>query len=105
MTVMPEKDSKEHRMKIISAKINGKSKGRICLEFSPEEIKNYTLTMPLFLKNCNENFGSIQRNIICKSIKNKLIATQKQINFGKIIIEQSLDISSKSISFNLKNLQ
>lgn len=66
---------------------------------------NYSLPLPLYLRNCNEIYGSLQKTIVCKSIKNKLIANQKQINFGKIIIEQSLDISSKCISFSLKNLQ
>jgi hypothetical protein len=105
ITISPIKDVKEQKIKTITLRINSKCRTRITLEFHPEEIMNYSLMLPLYLKNCNEYFGSLQRSIACKSIKNKLIASEKYMNFGKIIIEQSLDISSKSLTFTLKNLQ
>ena len=47
---------------------------------------NYSIPLPLYLRNCNDMYGCLQKLIVCKSIRNKLIASQKQINFGKIII-------------------
>jgi hypothetical protein len=38
----------------------------------------------------------LQRICKCKGIKNRLICTEKEVNFGKIVIEQIEQIYNKS---------
>ena len=56
----------------------------------------YEFTLPLYVLNSNEAIPELQRSCVCKGIKNRLMATDKEINFGKIIIEQNLESYQKN---------
>lgn len=38
----------------------------------------------------------LQKVCRCKGIKNRLVSTEKEVNFGKIVIEQIEQVYSKS---------
>ena len=71
-------------------RINPKSRTNVLLEFIPEDFMLYEFSLPLFVLNSSESIPELQKPCLCRGIKNKLIATEKEINFGKIIIEQNL---------------
>lgn len=54
--------------------------------------------------NCEVN-PSLQKSVLCRSLKNRLLIDHKELDFGKTIIEQSLDNLPKNIVFTLSNPQ
>lgn len=59
--------------------------------------------LPLYLNGCSETFPSLQKNVICQSESDRLIIDHRIIDFGKIIIEQSIEHVPKSFQITLKN--
>jgi hypothetical protein len=82
-----------------------KCKAQICLEFSPEEVRDYKFALPLYLAGNSESNPSLQKSVVCRSLKNRLLVDCKELDFGKTIIEQSLDNLPKNIVLTLSNPQ
>ena len=58
----------------------------------------------MFLPNA-ESLEELQKVCRCRGIKNKLVATEKEVNFGKIVIEQIEQVYSKSQTHEIRNPQ
>lgn len=59
--------------------------------------------LPLYLSGSPDIFGSLQKNVRCLSESDRLIIDHRVIDFGKIIIEQSIEHIPKSFLISLKN--
>jgi hypothetical protein len=85
-------------------RINPKSRANFVLEFTPETADEYEFYLPLFLPNA-DSMDELQKICKCKGIKNRLVSTEKEVNFGKIVIEQMEQIYSKSQTLEIRNPQ
>ena len=70
----------------MNIKVGPKSRSNMVLEFTPEEVSSYDFLLPLYLSNSMEYMPELQKEIHCRGIMNRLIASEKEVNFGKIII-------------------
>lgn len=93
MSILETKETKNY--KAIGLRINPKCKVAFTLEFTPETTEEYEFYLPLFLPNV-EPLDELQKVCRCKGIKNKLTSAEKEVSFGKIVIEQIEQIYSKS---------
>ena len=94
--ISSEEINKGNKYKNYILRINPKCRTNIALEFTPEEVMTYEFVLPLFVLNSSETIVELQKPCVCKGIKNRLMATEKEINFGKIIIEQNLESYQKN---------
>ena len=74
------------------------------MEFTPETTEEYEFYLPLFLPNV-EPLDELQRVCRCLGTKNRLTAPEKEVNFGKIVIEQVEQSYHKVQTFEIKNPQ
>ena len=77
LVVSPAKDNKERKAKIYSIKIEKKCRTQLTLEFTPEEVKEYVFLLPIFLAGSSEHIPSLQKDVKCRSLKNRLVADRK----------------------------